>query len=242
VIAKPYARGNTKVLFGRAFRAPSAYERFYNDGGVTQIPAGANGLAPETILSLEVEHTHAVDDDLQIIVAAFADQLRNTIVLQPVDAAGEVFQFQNIGDPVRGIGAEGEVRWEPGAGTFVDFAYSWQRTRVYGAAGQSRLPNAPDHLAALRVIYPLVGAALRVGNEMVFDIARSTVDGTRVTDALVWNLTLSGEYRAWRLRYFGGVFNVLDDRTPYPVGAEVAAGPTVPRYGRTMRLGAAWTF
>ena len=40
VIARPYARGNTKLLLGRAFRAPSVYERFYNDGGVTQVQAG----------------------------------------------------------------------------------------------------------------------------------------------------------------------------------------------------------
>src|SRR4029079_9403264 len=113
----PYARGNTKLLFGRAFRAPSAYERFYNDGGVTQDQAGT--LSPETILSAEIEHTHAVDDDLQIVVAAFGDELSNMIKLDPTAPGGDVFVFHNISDPVRGFGAEGEVRWEPGAGTLL---------------------------------------------------------------------------------------------------------------------------
>lgn len=241
LIAKPYARGNTKLLLGRAFRAPSAYERFYNDGGETQVAAGP--LSPETILSAELEHTHAIDDDLQVVLAAFANQLSNMIVLQPAaGSAGDVFVFQNIGDPVRGFGAEGEVRWEPGAGTLLTFAYAWQRSRVYAAGGRQPLPNAPEHLAALRALTPLSGSVLRIGTEMIFDIARRTADGDVVPDAMIWNLTLSGEHRPWRLRYFAGVFNLLDDRTGYPVGAEVASGITVPRYGRTARLGLAWSF
>jgi outer membrane receptor protein involved in Fe transport len=240
VIAQPYARGNTKLLLGRAFRAPSAYERFYNDMGVTQIAAGT--LAPETILSAEIEHAHAVDDDLHLVVAGFAHQLSNMIVLAPTAGNAEVFQFQNISDRVRAYGAEGEVRWEPGAGTLVAFAYSWQQARVYASDGAHPLPNAPAHLAALRVIYPLVGSFLRVGNEIIVDVARHTADGDLAPDAFTWNLTLSGEHRPWRLRYFAGIFNLLDDRGGYPVGTEVGSGLTVPRYGRTARLGLAFAF
>src|SRR5207302_828471 len=32
LIVQPYAAGTTKLLFGRAFRAPGIYERFFNDG------------------------------------------------------------------------------------------------------------------------------------------------------------------------------------------------------------------
>jgi outer membrane receptor for ferrienterochelin and colicins len=243
VIARPYARGNTKLLLGRAFRAPSAYERFYNDMGVTQVAAGS--LAPETIVSGELEHTHALDDDLQVVVAAFAQQLSNMVVLEPTEADPDVFVFQNLPDPVRGFGGEGEVRWEPGAGTFFSFAYSWTRTRVYGAAGQRTLPNAPTNVAALRFIYPLVGAALRIGNEIVLDVGRATIDGDVAPDALLWNVTLSGDARfshGVRLRYFAGLFNLLDDRAGYPVGAEVASGTTVARLPRTGRIGLAASF
>jgi outer membrane receptor protein involved in Fe transport len=244
VIAQPYARGNTKLLVGRAFRAPSAYERFYNDGGVTQDQAGP--LSPETIWSGEIEHTHAVDDDLQIVVAVFGDWLSNMIKLDPTAPGGDVFVFHNISDPVAGVGAEGEVRWEPGAGTLLTFAYSWQHTRVYTTDGAQPLSNAPDHLAALRAIYPLIGAALRLGNEVIFDVGRRTVDGNLGPDSLLWNVTFSGEYRPWRMRYFAGLFNVLDDRTGYPVGLEVGAGPTgapvVARYGRSARMGLAFAF
>jgi outer membrane receptor protein involved in Fe transport len=240
VIAQPYKRGNTKLLLGRAFRAPSAYERFYNDGGATQIPGGA--LSPEIILNAELEHTHAVSDDLKLVVAGFAHQLDHFIVLDTTAPASDVFVFQNLRDPVRGYGAEAEVRWEPGGGRLLDFAYSWQRTRIDTAAGAEPLPGAPEHVASLRAVHPLLGSALRVGSEAVFDINRRTIDGEFAPNALIWNVTLSGEYRAMRLRYFAGVFNVLDDRSGYPVGAEVASGITVPRYGRQGRAGLAFTF
>ena len=243
VIARPYAGGNTKVLVGRAFRAPSAYERFYNDMGVTQAPAGP--LNPESILSAEIEHTHALDDDLHVTVAAFADQLSNMVVLGPSAGNPDVFTFANLTDPVRSTGADGEVAWEPGGGAFVSFALSWQRTRVYAADGAHPLANAPTAVGALRAIYPLVGAGLRVGTELVVDVGRPTVTGDVAPDSTLWNVTLSGEAhfgRHLRVRYFGGVFNLLDDRSGYPVGAEVASGVTVARMPRTARVGLAFAF
>jgi outer membrane receptor protein involved in Fe transport len=240
LIVQPYDGGNTKVLLGSAFRAPSAYERFYNDGGITQIAPGS--LSPETIWSLEVEHTHAVDDDLQVVVAGFGHRLDNLIVLNTVDPTSGVRVFQNEANRVWGYGAEGEVRWQPDVGALFVFAYAWQRTRLYAPDGTTPLPNAPDYQASLRVFYPLLGAALRIGNEMIFDMQRHLANGDVTPNALTWNVSLSGEYRRFRLRYFGGVFNLLDDRTGYPVGGEVPAGLTVPRYGRTVRAGLAFTF
>jgi outer membrane receptor protein involved in Fe transport len=242
VIAKPYARGNTKLLVGRAFRAPSVYERFYNDGGATQAKAGA--LSPETIVSAEIEHTHAIDDDLHVTVAAFGDQLSNMVELAPTGTA-DVFAFTNLADPVRGYGANGEVDWEPGGGAFLSFALSWQRTRVYSADGTHPLANAPTAVGALRAIYPLIGVGLRVGTELVVDVGRPTVTGDVAPDSMLWNVTLSGEAhfgRRLRVRYFGGVFNLLDDRAGYPVGTEVASGPTVARMPRTARVGLALAF
>jgi hypothetical protein len=86
---------------------------------------------------------------------------------------------------------------------------------------------------------------LRVGSEVIVDVGRSTVDGDVTNEAFLCNVTLSGDVRfqrGWRLRYFAGVFNLLDDRTGFPVGAEVASGTTVARYPRTARMGLGWTF
>ena len=250
VIAQPYVGGNTKLLLGRAFRAPTVYERFYNDMGATQDPAGP--LLPETILSGEVEHTHTVTDELQIVGVAFAEQLDNMVALQPTLANPDVFVYVNQADPVRGYGAEGEVRWEPGGEAFFAFALSWNHTRLHTAAGDQLLPNTPTHVASLRFVYPIVGAMVRVGTEMVLDVGRAVIPPPAPAissgvagDALTWNVVLSGSTHMGtrlRLRYFAGVFNLLDDRTGYPVGAEVLSGNVVPRLPRTARLGLAGSF
>jgi len=189
-----------------------------------------------------------VSDELQVVGAVFAEQLDNMVVLEPTGTADQ-FVFANQTDPVRGYGAEGEVRWEPGADAFFAFALSWNHTRLYTVDGPQPLPNTPTHVASLRFIYPVVGSMVRVGTEFVVDVGRPTIDptvnGGVAGDAFTWNVTLSGNAHMGthlRLRYFAGVFNLLDDRTGYPVGAEVLSGNTVARLPRTARIGLAASF
>jgi hypothetical protein len=196
-------------------------------------------------VSGELEHTHSFDDELRVTVAAFAEQLSNMVVLQPTAANPDVFVFANLADRVRGFGGEGEVVWEPGGGTFLSFSLAWHRTRRFAADGAHALANAPTEVAALRFITPLLGPTLRLGTEVVVDVGRATVGGDVAPDAVLCNVTLSGDARLgtrFRLRYFGGLYNLLDDRAGTPVGTEVAAGPTVARLPRTARLGLALAF
>jgi len=238
LIAQPYRGGNTKLLLGRAFRAPSAYERFYNDGGETQIQAGR--LAPETILSAELEHVHALAEDVVLVGTAFVNEVQHLIVLEATSgAADSVLVYRNTTGQVRGFGAEGEVRWEPGGGTLLVASYSWQRVRSYEDGGSAVFPNAPGSLFSLRALHALLPGYLRLGNELQVDIARHTRDGERVEDAVIWNVTASGDYRPWHLHYFAGLFNLLDVHSygaGYPVGDESRA-TTIPRYGRSARMG-----
>ena len=112
-------------------------------------------------------------------------------------------------------------------------------------AGRSApFPNAPEALASLRWLYPVLAGRLQVGNELRLDIGRHTRDGQRVEDALMWNVTLSGGYAPWRLRYFASLFNLLDAhraRTGTPWGGR-SPTPTVPRYGRSARVGLTFSF
>ena len=43
-IIRPYDRGNLKVMGGSAFRAPSIYEQYYNDGGQTSVTTSSERL------------------------------------------------------------------------------------------------------------------------------------------------------------------------------------------------------
>ena len=240
LIGRPYNRGNTKLLLGRAFRAPSVYERFYNDGGVTQVPAGR--LAPETALSAEVEHAHALSGELTLGGSLFAHQVEDLIALRM--SAPRRLAYVNQSGRVRSLGAEAELRWEPQPGTLFSAALTLARVRAQGddplrGTFDDPFPNAPQAMASLRWLYPLVPERLKLGSEVQLDSGRRTDQGRRLEDAVIWNVTLSGAYAPWRLRYFAGIFNLFDLRswqTGFPVGPEVPAA-TVRRYGRSARLG-----
>lgn len=239
VIARPYAAGNTKLLAGRAFRAPSAYERTYQDGSVTQKPA--EGLGPEAIWTGEIEHAHQVRDDVGIVGALGGSRLASLVVLCTDEADG-LLVYRNAAEAIWTGGAEGEVRWRPGAGALLSLAYSWQRAREFRDCGVAHpLVNSPEHLAAVRALAPIAPGVLHLGTEWLFDVGRHTRDGDVAGDAVVWNLTLSGTTPQRRLRYFAGVFNLLDVRAGYPVGAE-GPTPTVARVGRSFRFGLTLAF
>ena len=236
VVGRPYAGGNTKLLAGRAFRAPSSYERFYSDDGVTQVPAAA--LKPEDVASVEIEHSHLVDRELSVSASLFAVRLSNLIVLERDAGASALLRYRNSDAAIHSLGGDAEFRWEPQPGTFVAASASWQDVRTHQAGHARRFTNAPELVAALRWLYPLVPERMRLGSEMVLDVGRRTRTNERLEDAFIWNVTLSGAYPPWRLRYFVGLFNLLDVRQPragYPVGPEVPL-LTVPRYGRSARL------
>jgi outer membrane receptor protein involved in Fe transport len=241
LVGKPYARGNTKLLVGRSFRAPSPNERAVSATGE---------LRPEIIWSGEIEHSHAINDDLHVLAAVFANDLENLIVVDrlSVDAV-----FVNMPDRVRGIGAEGELRWEPGGGALLTVSAAYQQVRVYRASGSTPFVNSPSVLVQGRVLAPLLGPVLRLGTEIVLDSGRhfqldstqvGSVADNRLDDVILCNLVLSGEQRTVHVRYFAGLFNLFDvhdARSGFPTSADYRPR-TIPRLGRTIRAGLAWNF
>jgi outer membrane receptor protein involved in Fe transport len=239
VVARPYQGGNTKVFVGRAFRSASPYERFN----------AAAALDPEIAWSGEIEHTHAIIDDLRLTGSVFANRVSGLITID------EQSTYFNIDKPVFAFGAEGELRWEPGGGSLLALSYSRQWVTMDDLFGKVPFPNAPESMATARALAPLIGSHLRVGTEVHVDAGRHTrnvLDRTvasanevsRVDDAVMWNLSLSGEHRAWRVRYFAGLYNILDVRgygPGYPSSRDFRFA-TVPRYGRSLRAGVSLGF
>jgi outer membrane receptor for ferrienterochelin and colicins len=236
VVGQPYDGGNTKLFFGRSFRAPSPNE---------VANRLQSSLRPETIWSAELEHSHRVTDDIHLVGALFANWLDELLVLSSEGDWGDI--YRNQPHRVRGIGAEAEARWEPGGGTLLSLSIARQRVEELRPTGNAPFLNAPELMFKLRLLRPLVGPVLRLGSELVLDAGRpyrqsdpalATVDD-RTDDALLWNVTLSGVFRAYRLRYFAGVFNLLDvraTRSGFPTSVDYLPN-LVPRYGRSLRVG-----
>jgi outer membrane receptor for ferrienterochelin and colicins len=252
LIAQPYAAGTTKLLFGRAFRAPGIYERFFNDGGASQI--AAQDLRPERVTTFEVEHSHQLNDEVSLLVAGYFSRIENLIRAAPAGTLPDgtvLSQFQNRVGFVHATGAEAEVRWTAGPGVLFSAWYAWTLVRDDTGTGLfqgSPLANSPQHTGAVRLLYPVVPQVLSVSTEAVYGGPRHTVaDATEpdrlVGESLQWNAGLSGEYARWNLRYGAFVYDLLDQRVSLPGGPEIPfPGHAVPQVGRTLRLQLAASF
>jgi outer membrane receptor for ferrienterochelin and colicins len=249
LIAQPYAKGNLKVIYGKAFRAPSFYERFFTNGA-SQVPGktcypDASGtircapLVPETIDTLEFEHVHAFDDAFSLLAAGSWSAFTNILRLTTLPGtSGKQFAFGNRNTQTHSLTGELEARYQPRPGLLVAAWYAY--ARVQNDSG-TLVPNVPKHTASLRVLWPLFGEALSVSSEALWSSRRYTAyvnqanQETLVGEELLWNLGLSGQTPGG-LRYSAFVQDLLDQRPLEPAGLEVPFLPkAVPQPGRTLR-------
>ncbi|MFP2911917.1 TonB-dependent receptor domain-containing protein, partial [Pyxidicoccus sp. 3LFB2] len=239
-IARPYDAGLTKLVAGRAFRAPNVYELYYEDN-ISQ--AAAEALDPETITTFELEHSHDLTDELRLTVAGYHNRISNLIQLQteasPSGDCGGVacLRFTNDDGTTLAWGAEAGVHWQPGRWLLVDLSYSYVTLRD---ASEDVLAAAPAHLVSGRLMLPVGGGDMRLATQATYQSARPTgAGGSDSGEALLIGFGLSGDYGP--LRYFAGVQNLLDARYTLPVSEENSIAP-VPQYGRTFTLQLTGTF
>lgn len=249
VIFRPWAGGNFKVMGGSAFRAPSIYELFYNDGGVTQIRG--DNLRPETIYSGEVEYTHRFATNWSALVTGYVNYIDQLIALRDVRPAGamaDVSQYANSEAPILTVGGEAEVRREWRRGWMFSASYSFQRSAYQqpaSAAAGARLrevPNAPEHLFSVRAAAPILPDVLTGMLRLSFEGPRwdrndraSDPAQQRTDPGLILDLVASGRVQRYGLRYAVGAYNVFDWRYAVPLSREYSDRLTaMPQSGRTL--------
>ncbi len=244
VVVRPYRNGLSKLVAGQAFRAPTTYELYYNDANLTQ-RAPLTAPKPETITTFELEHSHDLSPELRLTGGAYYNLISGLVELDTAttgplcgtpEAQAYCLVFSNSLKPVTALGAEAQLRWQPGRFTLVDATYSFV---VLAGVPQAELPAYPAHLASLRAMVPLKEGFARLSGQLTWQSARKDPLGPSVGESLLINLGLSGEMHGFR--YFAGVRNLLDERYLLPVATE-AGVPVVPQYGRSFWLEAAARF
>ena len=239
LIAQPYQRGNTKLIYGTAYRAPSFYERYFANGSseVAANCAGCAPLQPEETRTGELEHSHQLTDDVSLLVAGYWSRISRILRLAQIGPSS--FAFGNRSSLTHAAGVETEARWQPSPGALVSLWYSFSHvTNDNGFI----VPNVPTHTAALRVLVPVVPDLLSVSSEAVYGSSRYTayVDRndleTAVGEQLVLNLGVTGALGGAGPRFSLFVLDALDQRPLIPAGLEVPFSPrAVPQTGRTFR-------
>lgn len=250
VLVRPWSTGTFKLMGGGAFRAPSVYELYYNDNGVSQIAPAS--LRPERIWTMELEYTQRIDDEISVVGSVFYNYIDSliTTALVPGPMGGDVLQYTNSTDPTQTFGAEVEVRREWRQGWMVSGSYAFQRTRRTDLFQEGnpattdtdfRLSNSPEHLFAFRAAAPIVSEVATLALRLRLESPRLgfalNMDGsTRFVQGEVpvfADLILSGEIREIGLGYAVGVRNMFDWRIQYPGGEDLLPLTFVPQPGRT---------
>ena len=241
VIVKPYEGGNLKVMFGKAFRAPSIYELYFMQPGV-QLP-GLH-LQAESMYSGEVEYSHRFTPSVVGLVTAYDNVASNLIELAPDASCQSCTRYVNTSMLVAVAGAEAELRKEWRNGWQVSASYSFAHP-VFLKDGslqsvaslaqdptRRQVPNAPQHMASLRGAAPILGRALMATTRVSFTSGRYDVHDvqstaaapqpaqTETSPALLWDLVLCGQEPRFHVRYSLGMYNLLGWTYSLPVSNE----------------------
>jgi len=220
-----------KILYGKAFRAPNAYELYYSDGGQTQ--KASPDLKPEALDSYELALEQKLGPRLRGSVSLYRVNVRDLITLT-TDPTDGLLIYRNA-DRVHSTGVELEVSGRVGGPLSARLAYAYQDA-VDKSTG-SAPPGSPHHLGHLGIWTVLPGDAGTAGLEISHVGSRPARDGSQVDRYTVANVFL--RFRPWRTRNLevtAGASNVLDQAYGDPGGDEHIQ-LVIPRDGRVYRVG-----
>jgi len=228
----PWSHGAAKILYGRAFRAPTAYELYYGSGGEYRTNPD---LEAEYLRHVEVVVEQRVSPGLRATLSAY--RLKNTgLISLMYDPDDEFYMHTNL-EMAHGKGLELGLDFED-RGWQGSLSYALQHSED-GAGAE--LSNSPRHLAQLHLARAFASNRMRVGTSLRAMSSRLNPAGERVGGHVIGDLTFSTN----RLyRGFGGaagLHNVGNRRYEDPVGEEHLQR-AIHQDGRQLRLTLSYEF
>lgn len=205
LIYTPFEGTTVKALYGQAFRAPSPFELYYNDGGQTW---NANpNLGPEKIATYEIEIEQDLGKDFRIIGSGFYYECSDLITLQ-TDSGGILF-FDNVNRArTVGGGVELQGRFENGIEGRLSYTYA----SAENAATGIWLVNSPRHVAKANVSVPIVREKAFASLELQYLGKRISSQITSVADYMVANVTFYARDLAPGLDLSASIYNLFNGR------------------------------
>jgi iron complex outermembrane receptor protein len=236
LIYNPRQKTTLKFLYGTAFRAPNAYEMFYQDGSTM---APNLHLQPETIRTAEVVVEQYLGDHYRLSGSFFQNRIDHLI--DQVTLPSGLLQYQNV-TSVRAEGTEliFERKWASGLGAQASYTYEHGVDRGLNTI----LDNVPAHLVNANLLVPLIPkkpTALTAGLDLHYISSRRTLAGNAAPGFVLANLTLFRERLFKRFELSGSIYNLLDSQYGYPGGGEHLED-VIYQDGRNVRLKLAYTF
>jgi outer membrane receptor for ferrienterochelin and colicins len=233
-IYNPFEKTTFKLLYGTAFRAPNAYELYYNDGDISS--KSNSDLKSETIKTYELVYEQVIGNNLRGTASAFYYKIDDLITLT-TDPSDNLLVFENIDNvETKGVEFELEGKWE---GLKGRISYTFQETKDKKTG--EILTNSPRHLARLNLIAPIIKEKLFVGMEEQYTSKKKTLAGDFTDDYFITNLTLFSQNLLKNLEASATVYNLFDKKYGDP-GSEEHLQDIIEQDGRSFRFKLTYKF
>ncbi|MGD0732938.1 MAG: TonB-dependent receptor, partial [Terracidiphilus sp.] len=228
LVYMPGKRTAVKYILGTAFRAPSAYEQFYNDP-VNILPPPVK-LQPERILTNELVLEQNLRSWMSVTVDGYFNKLHNLIDEVPAPNTGLAW-FVNE-DRVHAVGIETEVAAERTSGLGARISYTASATS--DGLTNTHMTNSPVSEVKLNGKSPLSSHAF-ASLELLYVSAMTSDSGTRVPSYLLPNLTVNTNPLWGGWVFSSSMYNATNRRWFSPVGPNTPEGQ-IQQDGRTWRF------
>ena len=233
LIYSPWTNSTFKAIYGQAFRAPNAFELYYEAPGYSANPH----LGPETIRSYELVYEQVLNAHLHLTSSLFYDDINDLITFQS-DASGTHVNFGNLaGATSKGAEIELEGTWAHGWHGRASYTFADARD----SANDQRLSNSPEHLAKFSLTAPLWRDKIFATLELQAMSERKTVQGGATSGFCIANMTLFSREIAKGLEVSASVYNLFDTHYADPVAVDFRQA-SIPQDGRSFRAKLTWRF
>jgi outer membrane receptor protein involved in Fe transport len=183
LIYQPSSGWTYKFLYGRGFRNPSAFELYFDDGGLSGAPNP--NARPESADTVEVDVERKIGKRMNLLAAAYTYWLHD--FLEGERVGNGLIQYQNAGN-ARAAGLEIEINGRPSA--WLEAAASYAIQNSHDPDTDGRLENSPDHVAKVRFAVPL-GRKLDVSSSMQYYSSRLSLGEARVPPVYLADFTIT---------------------------------------------------
>ena len=217
-----------KLMYGRAHRAPNAYQTSYTEPGYLMPNPGLDGEVVDTV---ELSIDHRVHHNLHLRASIYQWEIDDLIALTTDDSG--LGRYQSAGSVTsRGLELSAEHAWRGGArlrgSTSFQHATDEQGTRV---------ENSPRILGRLNFSAPLPGTPLRTGIELAYDGERRSAAGNKVADHWLANLHVVADRWIPGVELSLSLLNLFDEDYAHPsAGGRTHALDSIDQDGRSIRL------
>jgi len=235
LIYAPTAGTTLKALFGRAYRAPNAYETSYialSPGD----PSGNANLDSERIRTSELVWSQHLGARTTLTTSVFRYNIRD-LVSELVDPESGDIVFANRGRVTSdGFELALDHVWENGATARASYSFA----DVDDVATGQPFENAPRHLVKLGLTAPIAGTGLLAGVEGRYVSARLGATGS-IDPYTVVDLTLTWPALREHLELSLSMRNVFGEHYSDPPGPSFVQN-AIEQDGRTVLLEASYRF